>query len=46
VAGEIDVDRADYVLRGVRHYGLAAAVHGQMVTTILPKASARLKRSW
>jgi HD superfamily phosphohydrolase len=27
VAGEIDVDRADYVLRDVRHYGLAAAVY-------------------
>jgi HD superfamily phosphohydrolase len=25
VAGELDVDRADYVLRDVRHYGLAAA---------------------
>lgn len=25
VAGEIDVDRADYVLRDVRHYGLASA---------------------
>jgi HD superfamily phosphohydrolase len=25
VAGEVDVDRADYVLRDVRHYGLAAA---------------------
>jgi HD superfamily phosphohydrolase len=27
VAGEVDVDRADYVLRDVRHYGLAAAVY-------------------
>jgi len=27
VAGEIDVDRADYVLRDVRHYGLTAAVY-------------------
>lgn len=27
VAGEIDVDRADYVLRDVRHYGLASAVY-------------------
>lgn len=25
VTGELDVDRADYVLRDVRHYGLAAA---------------------
>lgn len=25
VAGEVDVDRADYVLRDVRHYGLSAA---------------------
>ncbi|MGA2163693.1 MAG: hypothetical protein ABSH36_04415 [Solirubrobacteraceae bacterium] len=25
VAGELDVDRADYVLRDVRHYGLTAA---------------------
>jgi HD superfamily phosphohydrolase len=25
VAGEIDVDRADYILRDVRHYGLASA---------------------
>ncbi len=25
VAGEVDVDRADYVLRDVRHYGLTAA---------------------
>lgn len=25
IAGEIDVDRADYVLRDVRHYGLVAA---------------------
>lgn len=25
VAGELDVDRADYVLRDARHYGLAAA---------------------
>jgi HD superfamily phosphohydrolase len=27
VDGEIDVDRADYVLRDVRHYGLASAVY-------------------
>lgn len=27
VSGEVDVDRADYVLRDVRHYGLASAVY-------------------
>lgn len=38
VAGEIDVDRADYVLRDVRHYGLTAAGYDldRLVDNLVP----------
>lgn len=38
VAGEVDVDRADYVLRDVRHYALAAAGYdlNRLVDNLVP----------
>ncbi len=38
VAGEVDVDRADYVLRDVRHYGLSAAGYDldRLVDNLVP----------
>lgn len=38
VAGEIDVDRADYVLRDVRHYGLSGAGYDldRLVDNLVP----------
>jgi HD superfamily phosphohydrolase len=40
VAGELDVDRADYVLRDVRHYGLTAAGYDldRLVDHLIPIA--------